>query len=125
MMKNIGKLFEFLDELQVNAAILIGGFYGLIVIESDIKNVFKIASKLEDKKRILEEAQNVVTSTLATIADSTTANKEVLSELKKFPDEGRKHAIEEHVKFRERILIDMEAYVISLESKIDELKNEI
>lgn len=124
MKKNIGKLREFLDELQKNATTLIGGFYGLIVIEGDINDVFKMASELEEKKQILKEAQNVVESTLSMIEDSTTANKDVLSDLKKFPEGGRKHAIEEHVKFRERILIDMEAYVISLESKINELKNE-
>lgn len=125
MKNNPEILNEFLDELVNNASFLLGGFYGIIVIENDIKTVFKSTSVLEEKKQILEEAQNVVTSTLAVIEDSTIANKEVIDELKNFPDEGRKHAVEEHVKFRERILIDMEAYVISLESKIDELKNEI
>lgn len=125
MKGNFVKIKVFLDELEENLSLLVGGFYGLIVMEGDIKSVFNIASDLEQKKQILAMAQKVVEQTHDMIEESTSSNKEIINDLKKFPEEGRKHAIEEHIRLRQRILIDVEAYLISLESQLNELKNEI
>lgn len=124
-MKIIEKLRQFLDELQENMANLIGGFYGIIVIEGEIKSAFYEAPDLETKNLVIQDAQNVVTSSRKMIEDATTTNKEVGGRLKSFPEDGMKHAVEEHLKLRERVLIDLEAYIISIESKINDLKNEI
>lgn len=124
-MKRIETLRQFLDELEENMAHLIGGFYGIIVIEGEIKSAFYEAPDLETKKLVIQDAQNVVTSSRKMIEDATITNKDVGGRLKCFPEDGKKHAVEEHLKLRERVLIDIEAYIISLESQINELKNEI
>lgn len=125
MMKRIETLHQFLDELQDNMANLIGGFYGIIVIEGEIKSAFYAAPDLETKKLVIQDAQNVVTSSRKMIEDATITNKDIGGHLKGFPEDGKKHAVQEHLKLRERVLIDIEAYIISIESQINELKNEI
>lgn len=125
MKGNFERITVFLDELEENLSILVSGFYGLVIMEGDIKSLFKITSDLEQKKEILAEAQKVVEGTHDMIEESTRVNNEIINDLKKFPEEGRKHAIQEHIRLRQRILIDMEAYLISLESQLNELKNEI
>lgn len=125
MKKKIETLRQFLDELQENIANLIGGFYGVIVMEGDIKDAFHEAPALELKKQVIKEAQDVVTNCRIMIEEATKTNKDVGDRLRKFPDDGKKHAVEEHLKLRERVLVDIEAYIISLESQINELKNEI
>lgn len=124
-MKRIEKLRQFLDELQENMANLIGGFYGIIVIEGEIKSAFYEAPDLETKNLVIQDAQNVVTSFRKLIEDATITNKDVGGRLKSFPEDGKKHVVEEHLKLRERVLIDLEAYIISIQSQINELKNEI
>ena len=125
MKGKIENLRQFLDELQENMSNLIGGFYGIIVIEGEIKAAFYEAPDLETKKLVIQDAQNVVTSSRRMIEDATVTNKHVGDQLKRFPEDGKKHAVEEHLKLRERVLIDVEAYIISLESQLNELKNEI
>lgn len=125
MKRNIAELQQFLDELEGNMTHLIGGFYGIVVIEGELTSTFNEASDFETKKRIIEDAQNVVTSTRKMIEDVTTTNKNVCNQLKIVPEDGKKHAVQEHLKLRERVLIDMEAYIISIESQINDLKNEI
>lgn len=124
-MKKIENSRQLLDELQENMSNLIGAFYGIIVIEGEIKAAFYEAPDLETKNLVIQDAQNVVTSSRKMIEDAIITNKHVSDQLKRFPEDGKKHVVEEHLKLRECVLIDVEAHIISLESQLNELKNEI
>ena len=116
---------QFLDELQDNMANLVGSFYAIVLVEGEFKDTYNRAPSKALKKVVLDEGEGIATQARKLIEDCTETNKGVEERLKNVPDDGKKHATEEHLKLRVRVLVDMEAYVISLESQINGLKNEI
>lgn len=125
MSTRIQNTSQYLDELQDNMAQLIGCFYAVVFVEGEFKNTYNRAPSKALKKVVLEEGKGIATETRKLIEDSTETNKVVEERLKNVPDDGKKHATEEHLKLRVRVLVNLEAYVVSLENQINELKNEI
>lgn len=124
-MKRIENLSQFLDELEDNMANLVGSFYAIVLVEGEFMETYIKQPSEALKKVVLNEGEGIATQARKLIEDCIETNKGIEARLKNVPDDGKKHAAEEHLKLRARVLVDMEAYVISLESKIKELKNEI
>lgn len=116
---------EILEELHENISKLIDSYYGLIIIEGDFIKIVNEQSSTYKKKVVISEAIAVATKTREMIEECTKMNKEVEAIIKDFPDDGCKHAVSQHVALRVHVLVNIEAYLISLESKITEMKNEI
>lgn len=119
------KTVQLLEKVSSDISNLVGMYFGIIIMEAHIVDTVHNAPNLEIKNEILENAQEIVTGAREEINNGTETNKELKNYFEDIPYCGIKMVALEHVALRVHLLVKIEAYIISLESKINEMKNEI